>query len=904
MLKRVSLWIRSIVLRRRLEREMQEEMAEHLERATARLLARGLSEEEARREALREFGNLGYLQEEARNARGTRWLDALTEDSRFALRQFRRRWGTVLTMFVILSFGMVISTLLFTYVHWYATSPPPAIPQEEDLVRIRGSHDAGLAGRGLRALSLEELEEYRRLTDQFRAVAGWAEAAVSVDAGDAEDLRGLLAEATFVTENYFAVLGIQPLLGPGLPVVPSEGTTAVAVIGHAAWDRLFGGSPDVIGRTIEVNGVPVTIAGVAPPRFIGVGGGNDIQLWMPLQSRHLVLPEATVQSLAYRAAGRLHPGVRPDEATAAARVIAARAAANDPKLAEREPGTEVVPLLAANGDPMHERDVRLLSVLLGALGLLVLAVACTNVAALQTGLAMARRHEIAVRLSLGASRSRIVRQLLTESALLALAAGATALGILWTVFRAVQASFPVMPVQVGITWETTAFTFGVALAVGSLFGVSPALHASRVAIASALQDSAAAIASTRLRLQRALVVAQIALTQPLIVLLASVLLVVLGTFQSAERSALADQLITLRLRSAVWTPGQGDAGTESAAQLQEELRRLRVRLESTPGVAAAVIDSENRGELGRYAVHPGDRVAGGSQEAFRVSGQTASPGYFSVRGVPLLRGREFASADAGAAGETATELPVVIGSDLAGRLWPGADPLGRRLRAADDSASGAATLVVTGVVADPGGANRDSRKSHAVYLPAAPGAARPAFLIRTVGPAEPLIPQLRTAVREEVPGRVANVATIAAIEDEARRSFRLVTGALAGSGFLALLLSAIGLYAVIAFAVGQRTAEIAVRVAVGAPPRRIAGRFVADGFRLSVLGLGLGLPLSLLGLRGYNVLAPLDDSLPSVALPPVAVAATVAIVLVTLAATLVPARRATRVSPALALRRE
>ncbi|HEV2150266.1 MAG TPA: ABC transporter permease, partial [Longimicrobiaceae bacterium] len=260
--------------------------------------------------------------EESDGARGPGWRDSLAADARFALRHFRRRWGTTVTMLAILSLGMSISTLLFSVVYSFAVQPPPVVAREDGLVRIRGSQAGESGVRRSRAFSLEEFEEYRRLNEHFSAVAGWANAEVGLDVTGDSELGALTADATFVTENYFAVLGVRPVMGAGLPTYEAEdpASARVAVIGHLAWDRLFGRSPGAIGRTLLVNGVPVTVVGVAPPRFIGVGAGGQLQVWLPLSSRHAVLPPASAESLGFRAAARLRPGVTPGAAEAAVQV--------------------------------------------------------------------------------------------------------------------------------------------------------------------------------------------------------------------------------------------------------------------------------------------------------------------------------------------------------------------------------------------------------------------------------------------------------------------------------------------------------------------------------------------------------------------------------------------------------
>ncbi|HEX2202238.1 MAG TPA: FtsX-like permease family protein, partial [Longimicrobium sp.] len=240
-----------------------------------------------------------------------------------------------------------------------------------------------------------------------------------------------------------------------------------------------------------------------------------------------------------------------------------------------------------------------------------------------------------------------------------------------------------------------------------------------------------------------------------------------------------------------------------------------------------------------------------------------------------------------------------VGADLARRLWGGADPLGRRLRAADDSAAGARTLVVVGVFEDPAAATGKEGREYRVFLPPDTTRAAGAVLVRTAASAGPLVPALRKAAQEEAPGTAVQVRTFAEIEAVRERYYRNITGGLSAAGGMALFLSAIGLYAVVAFSVGQRTSEIAVRIAVGARARQIARRFLADGLRLSAIGLALGLPVSLLGLR---VLLTLDDDFPSIPLPVVTLVAALGVVVVATAAAWIPARRAARVDPAITLR--
>ena len=911
MLNRMRLWVRSVVLRRRLEREMQEEMRLHLERATARLVHRGRSTDDARREAMREFGNVTSLQEQGRVARGGRWVDALAADSRFALRQYMRNPGATLAMLVVLAGGMSISTALFSFLRAYATQPPLGVQYRSDVVRIRGMQPTS-EGQGVRRFSRAELEEHQRLTSHFSAVAGWANAGVAIQGGQGGERRGRAATATFVTDDYFSILGAQPVIGTALPpsAAGNGAPQLVAVIGQGIWETLYARSPDAIGATLMVDGLPVTIVGVAPPRFAGLNVFSELKLWLPLSAQPLLMPGTGPDAEIFGAVGRLQPGVSPTAASAAVQVVAARAAATArERQADQASATlgsaDVVPLLASNGDPQFERDRRMLAAVFAALGLIVLLVTCTNVSALQTGLAMNRRREIAIRLSMGAGRARIVRQLLTESMLLAAVAGTAALGTVWVIQRVLMTRLPDMPLELRVSIPAALFTFGVALAVGIAFGLSPALHATRLTVATVLKNATAAIAAPRVRLQRVLVVAQIALTQPLIVGLAVMLFVLSSEYERLGLNEFSTQIVSLRMRPSAESQAATGADSVEARQRQHaEILRLRDRLGATPGVVGAVQDPRHSLTLEGYTVHPDDRIAGGIDQPLRLVAPMVFPGYFDVMGIPLTLGRDFAGADVGAAeGAAGGELPVVVGAHLARRLWPGASPLGRRLRPGPDAPRPAHTFAVVGVVDQPADAKREQSEGHRVYLPpdSARAASSPGLLIRSAGEGNALISTIRTIVREELPGMaITDLRTIADIEGEVRQGFMFIAMTLAAAGLLTLALAAIGLYAVVAFAVGQRTGEIAVRMAVGAHARQIIGRFIGDGLRLGAIGLAIGLPLSLMVVRTLLT----ADMLPSIPLLPVALIAAVGVVVVALTGTWIPARRAAAVDPAVVLRRE
>jgi predicted permease len=906
MLTRARLWLRSLFLRRRLETEMEDEIATHIERATERLIARGLSITEARIAANREFGNVTHHKEEGRRARGSRWLEALGADSRFALRHFRRNPGATLTMLIVLAIGMSVATALFSFMYAYTNQRPVGVTESDDLVRIRGRQQyVNYSKAILRYMSREELEEYQRLTSRFSAVAGYAEHGVTIEVND-DVANATPATAAFVTPNYFDVLGVRPFMGAGLPRTESAsaGTDLAAVIGYGVWERLFARDPGVLGRTMSIEGLDVRVVGVAPLRFTGVGEYDRMTVWMPIASRPIVIPGTKSQIEAFAAAARLAPGTTPQQATPAVDVIGKRAAAaldaTRPAASQRRSGTDVVPMRAMNEDPQFEDESLDMSIGFSLLATLVLLVTCTNVSALQTGLAMMRRREIAIRLSMGASRRRIIRQLLTETVILATLASMAGLGLVLGIQKLLAMAPDWAGVDVGISAPALVFVFGLSLVVGVLFGLSPALHATRITVSSALKDSSGAIAAPRVRLQRGLVVAQMALTQPLIVGVGLTAVLLYAGYAHLGLNSAAAQIVTMRLRPAAELPGD-----TAPPQWGAEMRALRDRLRSAPGIDGAVQDMNRSLYTPDQLSHPDDRVGGGPEEPVDIDGGSMiAPGYLDVMGIPLVAGRDFTESDRTPAWEDKRgEIPVIVPSTLTTELWPNASPLGRRLVAAVEGP--AFVLRVVGVYAPPD--DRFSMKfdGYTVYFP--PDSSRPntstAMIVRTSSDAKALLPTIRETARQLTTRlTVAEVRTLADDEAEFRTIFANAARGLGGAGLLILFLAGIGLYAVVSFAVSQRTSEIAVRMAVGAGQRQIIRKFVGEGVRLGVIGLAIGLPLSILALRLLMEQVGASDA--PIPIVEIALSAAVIVVIVALAATWMPARRAAGVDPATVLRRD
>ena len=891
---RLRLRLRSVFRRARVEQELDDEIRDHIDRRVAADVARGVPLDGARQAALRAFGGVDQSKEACRDVGRMNMIEHTLQDLRFAARHFARAPMATATMIAIFALGIGFSTALFLFITSFLAGPVPGVPRHESLVRIRGI-DRTQPGRAIgRELSYPEYREYAAQQSLFSDVAAWTSSDVVFDLG-VREANVQSGAATYVTGNYFQVLGLRPALGAGLPTDADDAGPAplVAVISHVLWERHFDRSPDVIGRRMKVNGVTVTIVGVAPRRFAGARtGGSAMRVWLPLGTRPEV--QRTPSTLArYDDArlglvARLQPGVRADQARPTVEAIAARAARQTTSGATAVAASaDVAPLLGGNYFPpsgaVEERSAG--PVLTLIFPVLVLLITCTNVSALLAGLGVARRREIAVRLALGAGRRRVVRQLVTETVILAMAAGALGLFVIWLFLRLFDASIPNL--EIVIDWRGAAFAFGLALVAGVLFGLSPALHATRLALQEALKDSAGAVIGRRLHLQSWLVMAQIAFTQPALLGMGALLLEMRSDLGELRAQPYADRLLEVHFNV---NPRYGSLDEDR----ERTLVVLEERLAAVPGVEGVVRQENNN--FFDVDVHPADRIAGLELASpQQVRGIAAPAGYFPLMGISFADGRDFVSADRGHDGA------VVIGSGLARRLWGGADPIGRRLVSAGRNLSGAATFTVVGVIDEAAVGSRD-------------GGGRPAnvfmsrvhttghLLVRTQGPAEPLLPAIRAAAADAAPALpIVAARTLAAIEASERRSALTAISIAGGTGALALGLSAIGLYAVVAFAVGQRVREIGIRTALGAGGRQVVRLFVRRGLGLCLAGLALGLAL---GIGGARAIAAAEGREPPAGTLGLAALVAVFVIGVALVASWIPARRAARIDPLEALRVE
>jgi predicted permease len=879
---------------------MQTEMREHIESAAERFTARGMSPADARRAAEREFGNVGVIQEQARDIRGGRWVHDLAGDVRFACRYFARHKATTAIIVAVLALGTGANAMIFSMVQAQFFRPAPAVPKIDAHVMVwsqeRSTRAAQWQDRGFTYSELTALTEHREV---FSSTAAWTEDQI-VLRGDSS--AALSVGAQFVTPNYFRVLGVP--LSFGRDLAASAGNDVpdmTAIIAFETAEKLYGSAVAAVGQRVLANELPVRIVGVAPPRFQGaLRNMHQPALWIPLSARSTIArvsPRWMTDQSSLSIFGRLAIGVSSDRATALARQVVASAL---PDSATRVGMARSADVLGMNAPPPGQGGSEMalaLTFILGV-GILILLVACTNVSSLMVAAAVGRRHEIAVRTSLGASRARLVRQLVTESTLLALAGSAIGLTLAWWVLT-YQERTEIDGVVLSPDGTTFVFVLIAAVVTGMLFGLSPALHVTRDAVGGALRDSGAGI-SNRSRLQRGLVVAQIALSQPLLLLLGVMLALVIADYKPLSPD-MSRRVIAVDFRPVT---------TGAASQRPEAVDSLATRIAERPEVTSAVPDATGFGLRGIVASDRAVPRTAADTSPTVVTLEGAVPGWFTMVEIPIIFGRDVSYADTM---QTSAKHPVVIGSDLARALWGEANPVGRTL--ASPSLPGfkqdSMAMVVVGVYdashqmpgATWGGGSSNGDEPVRVYTARGKQWRHDRILVRTRGPAAPFVPELRKFVRGRAPSLpVTSMVTLAQADEQMYRD-TLREAAMAGAaGALALLVASLGLYGIVSLAVRQRTREIGIRIAVGAEPMQVARMFLTSGVRVCAFGLAIGLPLSVLALKialsQHVVIAPQTN--------PYMIGAGVALVLfaVASAATWVPARRAAFVEPSTTLRVE
>ena len=810
----------------------------------------------------------------------------MLSDLRFAIRQFLKTPGLTAIAVLTLALGIGANAVVFCWIEAILLHPLPGVRAADQMVVLVGRR----AATQWDTVSPPDIKDYAALTDVFAGVIGsqLTPASLMVN-GEAQWIFGQIA-----TVNFFDVLGVRALLGRTF--LPEEGTkpggNPVIVISEGLWQRRFGGDRGVVGRQVELNRHAFTIIGVVPSAFHGTMGGLVCDFWAPLTMHKEVANFGSLNTRGDRwlhTQARLQPGVSLARAQAAVDARAAQLAQTYPE--NREVGLAVLPVYRApyGGQAMMLPALRVLF----AMGLLVLLIVVANMANLLLARATARRRETAVRLAVGAARSRLVRQWLTESVLLALVGGA--IGLLFALwgeglFRMFvpQSNLPV-GYNSGLDARTVGYVLLLTVATGLVFGMAPALHAARASLNEALKEGGRSGATGGMagRLRASLVVAEVALA---LLLLAGAGLCLVGSRRARQIDPGFDPNHTLLAGLRI-----GMNGYDEPRGLVF-YRQLRARLAEAPGVEEAALASwfPLGFEGGPSLWVNVEGYARAPNENMDVPYSIVSPRYFAAMRIPFRTGRDFTDQD-----DARAPGAVVINETMAERFWPGQNPLGRRLT----MWGGQKKVEVVGVVKNGKYRSLIEPPRPFMYLPYQQGVwdLNLGVVLRAGGDPRALVGTLRREVGALDPG-VALWSTLP-MSDYVQASFlvsRLATTLLASLGVIALLLAAIGLYGVMAYDVNQRTTEMGVRMALGAQPGDVVRMVVLQGLRLVATGLALGLAGAWIA---GNALA---HFLPGVsARDPVTItAATALLVGVALLAAWLPARRAARTDPMIALRAE
>jgi len=868
--------------------DVDEEIEFHLETLTAEHVARGVPPALARQRALEQFGDLARARRECRQIdeqvlrrrKQADALDALRQDAGFAARLLRRAPGFTLVAVLTLALGIGANTAIFSVVDQVLLRPLP-YPEADRLFRLFSESE----GAPQSPYSGPDYLDLRESARSFSHLAAAFPKSITLT-GQGDPVR---LDGESVSPDFFEVFGVRPEVGRTFAgASPGE---RLVVLGGDFWRSRFDADPGVVGRVLTLNGEPHTVVGVMPAGFNPLTGSDA---WT-LQKRDV--PDSPFGAGAERergasylaVVGRLRPGVEP----AAAR---AELTALQRRLAEEYPGTNANRTLSMV--PWREVVVgdggRPLLLLLGAVGF-VLLIACANLANLLLARANSRQREVTIRAALGADRGRLVRQFLTESVLIGVLGGAVGVGVAWFAVRPLEALRPQEAHQLGeasLDVRVLAFALLLSLLSGVVFGLAPALQAGRLELGSSLRGGGrgSSAGRERARAQSLLVVAQVALS--LVLLVGAGLMV-----RSLLRLTGVDPGFRTERVIAVGLPLPLPQYAEEHRQTAFWAGYLE-RVRAVPGVEAA------------GAVFPVPLSGSASTASFSVEGRPvtpesqvtagitwATPGYFESLRIPLRSGRLLTDRDRDDAPPV-----IVVNETMARQVWPGEDPVGKRLSFDEVPTDSTEWFTVVGVVGDVRPKELQLAPRAELYLPHLqnPWPAM-SLVVRTRGEPETVVASLRreaAALDANLP--LGEVRTLQEIRDRAVAQPRFRAYLLAAFAALALLLAAVGIYGVVSFSVSQRTREIGVRMALGALPREVVGHFVRRGMRPVVLGLGLGLGAAFLAVRllsGLLYEVPQTDPVTFALLPAVLVA-------VAALAALLPARRATRVDPMVILRSE
>ncbi len=876
--------------RKRREAELDDEVRSHLEMAARERVERGEAGVEAERAARREFGNVGLVKEVAREVWGWGSLDRLMQDLRFGVRMLAKSRGFTAVAILTLALGIGANTALFSVVNSVLLNPLP-YPEPEQLMTLHESKPNFEAG----SISWLNFRDWRKDNSTFSMMGLWRNLSFTLTgAGEAEQLR-----AQLISSDFLPLLGVKPVIGRFFYEGEDEiGAAPIAVISAGFWERKFGSTPEVLGKALTLEGRSYSIVGVIPASFkLQVGWFRASEVYVPIGQWNNPLLKSRAGGLGLHGLGRLKPGATIQQARADMLRVTEHLAEEYPD-ADKGIGATLIPLK----ELMVGKVRLLLLVLLAAVGF-VLLIACVNVANLLLVRSAGRAREFAVRAALGAGRGRIVRQLLTESMVLSLAGGGLGLLVaVWGTKVALQHLPSGLPRanEIGMDWKVLLFTGGIALLCGVVFGLVPALKISRPNLQETLKEGGRGTGGVKQRARGVFVVAEMAMA--LVLLIAAGLMIrSLNALWRVNPGFDARNVLTFGVSL---SPSMRDASPDA---IRATLRQVQSKLASTPGIRAislswaAVPLSDDDEDL--FWIEGQPKPASENDMSWAIS-YVVQEDYLKVMGISLERGRFFTTQD----NERAAHV-VVVDDVFARKFFGDQDPIGKRINL--NNKGGAAEIVgVVGHVKQWGLDTDDKQSLRAeLYFPYMQlpeeamrlSAGGTGVLVRFDGPMEGTAAALRTALKEvnsdQVMFGAQTMEEIIAESLAARRVSMIMLGVFGG---LALGLASMGIYGVISYLVGQRTHEIGIRMALGARQADVLRMVLGEGMKMVVLGVVIGL-LAAAGLTRLmaNLLFGVS------ATDPLTFAGVgMILTLVALAACFVPARRAMRVDPIVALRYE
>ena len=862
---------------------IDDELRFHIEQRTHDLQRSGMSEELARRRALLEFGGLTRFQEQCHNQRNHAWLETLWSDIRYGLRMLRRNPGFAAVAVLTLALGIGANTAIFSVFHGVVLAPLPYPAADRLVVVFQSNPHASHA-----SVSRLDFQDWQRTATAFEQMIGvrWHDLDLSAP-GTPERLT-----AYGVSSGLFHLLGVQLPIGREFsPEEDRVGGSPVAIIDDRLWNERFNRSPQVLGRTVTLDGVSYSVVGVTPAQFRLWG---DADAYVPLAQGDPMFNDRRFPGVICVA--RLRPGVTIAQAQSEMTSIQQRLDAQYPDT-NKGLGTDVVPLKRV----MVGDVAGTLLLLLGAVGV-VLMITCANVANLLLARASARAREFAIRSALGAARMRIVRQLLTECLLLSLAGGLAGLAVAEAVFRLVVAmSGQALPrsQNIGLNVPVLLFALVLSILVGILFGLAPAWKSAFTDVEASLKDRSQGAGRLRHRTQKILIISQVALT--LVLLTAAALLFrTVHDLWRVDPGFQAQNLVTFKV-------ALGTAALESPTRIRASYEQLIERIRHVPGVTSAsftnLVPLNQLKNMAPFWLGPRPNSPVG--EAPRLLLYWTGPEYLETMRIPMLRGRYLSASDTSRSARV-----IVIDSVLAQAFFPHTDPIGQQIAVniwGDATVVGVAAHVRHAGLGDAADLNQPQAYASVAQLQ---DAAVPGFygeltvIVRTPVDMAAIMPALKTAIfgaGNQQP--IYDVRSMRDIVSESMVSQRFAMILLGCFGGLALLLAAIGIYGVMSYSIHQRVHELGIRMALGATKANLAGLVLGQAMRLVLAGIAIGITTALILAHAVGSFSRLLYGVRATD-PATLLVAALTLVSVALLASYLPARRATRTDPMIALRQQ